>query len=103
MRSGALPPPQLPEYAELPDVVPVKRPPLPVTAVAPEQLVPHAGTHVEPLTTYPALQVIPQFVPSHVAEPLAGTGHAVQSAPQLDVLLFERHVPPQSWKPELQT
>jgi hypothetical protein len=47
------------------------------------------------------LQVKPHVVPSHVALPLVGTAHGVQSAPQLETLLLETHAPPQSWNPAL--
>jgi hypothetical protein len=50
-RSGALPPPHDPDCVDPPVVAPVNRAPVPVTLVAPVQLVPHAGTHVDPLAT----------------------------------------------------
>ncbi len=45
----------------------------------------------------------PQETPSQVAVALPGTGHARQEAPQLLVLVFETHAPPQRWNPALHT
>jgi hypothetical protein len=45
------------------------------------------------------VQVNPHFVPSQVAVPCVGVGHAVQEVPQLATLAFAEQVPPQSWLP----
>lgn len=37
----------------------------------------------------------PQLVPSHVAVPVAGVGHAVHELPQVSTLVLETHRPPQ--------
>jgi|1185.fasta_scaffold994396_2 hypothetical protein len=42
---------------------------------------------------------MPQLVPSHVATPLAGTGHAVHDVPQLCTLPFAAQPLPHAWKP----
>jgi hypothetical protein len=42
------------------------------------------------------LQVIPQFMPSQVEEPLAGTGHALHELPQLPTSVFEEQPAPQA-------
>ena len=59
------------------------------------QLAPQAvalgATHVPPHARKPALHVIPQLVPLHVAAPFGGTGHATHEVPQLAVLVFETH------------
>jgi hypothetical protein len=39
---------------------------------------------------------MPQLVPSHVAIPLAGTGHAVHDVPQLCTLPFAVQLLPQA-------
>ena len=44
----------------------------------------------------------PQEVPSQVALPIVGTGHAVHELPQVCTLFLETHVPPQLWKPVVQ-
>jgi hypothetical protein len=49
----------------------------------------------------PALQLMPQVVPSHVAEPLAGTAQAVQLAPQFATDALLTQLPPHAWKPAL--
>jgi hypothetical protein len=100
-RSGALPPPHDPDCVDAPLVAPVNRPPVPVTFVAPAQLVPQAETHIDPFGTNPGLHVNPQLVPSHVALPFAGTLQGVQSEPQFATLPFDTHAPPQSWNPVL--
>jgi hypothetical protein len=43
------------------------------------------------------LQVKPHDVPSHVAAPFAGTVHAVQDVPQLEMLALLAHAEPQAW------
>ena len=43
-----------------------------------------------------------QEVPSQVALPMVGTGHAVHELPQVCRLLLETHMPPQLWKPLVQ-
>lgn len=46
--------------------------------------------------------MIPHAVPSQAAAPFAGTAHAVHDVePQFATLVFETHVVPQRWKPEL--
>jgi hypothetical protein len=39
---------------------------------------------------------MPQLVPSQVAIPLTGTGHAVHDVPQLCTLPFAAQLPPQA-------
>jgi len=41
------------------------------------------------------LQAIPHEVPLQVAEPLAGTAHALHEAPQVAGLVFDAQLPPQ--------
>jgi hypothetical protein len=43
----------------------------------------------------------PHDVPSQVAVPFVGTGHAVHELPQVATLVFDTHSPPQLWKPVL--
>ena len=43
------------------------------------------------------LQAIPQFVPSHVAVPLAGTEHAVHEPPHDATAPLLTHAPEQTW------
>jgi hypothetical protein len=45
-------------------------------------------------------QARPQFVPSHVAEPPVGTGHALQDEPQVLVDELLEHVLPHRCVPE---
>jgi hypothetical protein len=40
----------------------------------------------------------PHAVPSQVAVPVVGTGHAIHELPQVRTLLFATHNPPQLWK-----
>jgi hypothetical protein len=60
----------------------------------PPQLVCPVGQQIPPDAVYPLLQVMPHVPVVHVADPFAGTGHAVPHDPQL-VTLVERfaHVP----------
>jgi hypothetical protein len=53
----------------------------------------HVRTQVDPIGAKPALQVMPQVVPLHVATPFAGTGHGVHELPQVATALFDTHVP----------
>jgi hypothetical protein len=79
--------------------------PQPITLVLGTHAAPHwcepAGhTQLMPDCTKPALHVIPQLVPSHVAVPFAGTGHAVHEViPQLLTLVFETHIPEHRCRP----
>jgi hypothetical protein len=44
----------------------------------------------------------PQLVPSQVAVPVVGVGHALHELPQVSTLVFDTHRPPQLWKPVVQ-
>src|SRR3954453_513378 len=52
---------------------------------------------------WPVGQIPPQAVPSQVAVPPAGTGHATQAEPQLATSLLATHCPVQLWVPGPQT
>jgi hypothetical protein len=54
------------------------------------------GMHVPAHSLEPLGHTPPQDVPSQVAVPPAGTGHAAHDAPQLDTLVFERQAPLQA-------
>ena len=41
----------------------------------------------------------PHAVPSQVAVPVVGTGHAVHELPQVKTLLFAAQLLPHAWKP----
>ena len=45
---------------------------------------------------------MPQFVPSHVALPLAGVPHGVHIEPQVSGSVLLTHTLPQRWKPATQ-
>ena len=60
----------------------------------------HIATHIMPLGMKPALHVIPQLVPSHVAVPFVGTGHAVHEVvPQPITLVLSTHAAPHWCEP----
>jgi hypothetical protein len=55
-------------------------------------------THWSPQWLNPALQAIPQVVPSQVATPFAGGGaHGMHEPPQLCGDVFDAHAVPQAW------
>jgi hypothetical protein len=57
-------------------------------------------TQADPQAEYGALQLIPQEVPLQLADPLAGTGHAVHDVvPHEEVDELLEQVPLQSWLP----
>jgi hypothetical protein len=43
------------------------------------------------------LQVTPQDVPSQVATPFDGMGHAVHDAPHVEMLVLDAHALPHAW------
>jgi hypothetical protein len=56
-------------------------------------------TQAPPQGVKPVAQVMPQVVPSHVAEPFVGTGHAVQEDPHVRTAVLSAQAFPQACEP----